>query len=443
MYEATPGNLNDTQTAANTGAGKLCALLAEFDSPDALKAAATRVRGAGFTRWDAHTPFPVHGIDECMGTRPTKLPWLVFACGFIGCLTALLLQWWTNAAGPDEFGFVPTFLQGYPFLVSGKPYFSLPANIPVIFELTVLFAALGAGLGMFVFNNLPRYHNPIFASRRFHRVTTDAFFIRIDAADPLFDAAETRKLLEALGPAGIEPVLEIPDSARTPRVFMRTGLIAGCAALVPLAVIAMARGSKSEQPRIHIVHDMDNQEKYQPQQALPLFADGRAMRLPAGASPLNPLGTTVARGELRDDDHFYRGYRGDDVEDRFETFPTHRPEVDLSEAFIRRGQQRFNIYCAPCHGRDGSGQGMVNNRAAELGPWVPASNLHDDQVRARSVGHLFNTISNGIRTMPAYGEQIPEADRWAIVAYIRALQRSTQATLDELPKEVRDELRTR
>jgi mono/diheme cytochrome c family protein len=438
--------LNDAAARAAEPEGKLHALLAEFDSVDALKAAAKRVRDAGFSRWDAHSPFPVHGIDEAMGIRPTKLPWLVFVFGLTGCMTALLLQWWTNAANPADYPFVPTFLQGYYFQISGKPFFSLPANIPVIFELTVLFSALAAGIGMLVFNNLPLFHQPIFGSKRFQRVTTDAFFIRIDAADPLFDQSETPKFLELLGAGAIEPVLEVDDKTRVPKTFMRTGLILGCAALIPLSLILLAQTSRSSKPRYHIIQNMDNQEKYQAQQALALpDGDGRAMRLPVGATPNVPLGLTVARGELQDDPHYFHGYRtnaGGQVE-YFPAFPTHRPEVSLSESFIRRGQGRFNIFCATCHGRDGSGNGMINQRAVELGPWVPATNLHDDSVRERPAGHLFNTITNGIRTMPAYGAQIPVEDRWAMVAYLRALQRSTQASLDELPKDVRDELRAR
>jgi len=425
---------NERHDVGGDGAAQrpLVALLAEVPSADVLKQAAARVRDAGYTHWDAHSPFPVHGLDPQMGIRMTRLPWLVAAFGVAGCLAGLLLQWWANAANPGSFPFVPTFLQGYDFLISGKPYFSLPANVPIMFELTILLAALASGIGMLVLNDLPRYHNPIFASKRFTRVTTDAFFIRIDATDPLFEPARTRAFLRALGAVAVEEIRERPSQSRPPRAFLRAALIVGALALIPLAIVYMARASRSEDPRIHIVQDMDNQPKYRPQQAMPLFPDGRAMR------PAVP--GTVARGEARLDDHFYRGLVGGDYA---RTFPTHRPQVAISEAFIRRGQERFGIYCAPCHGLDGSGDGLVNRRATELGPWVPASDLHSDQVRQRPVGHLFNTITNGIRNMPAYGTQISEADRWAIVAYIRALQRSSRGRLDELPPELRSELKTR
>jgi mono/diheme cytochrome c family protein len=141
----------------------------------------------------------------------------------------------------------------------------------------------------------------------------------------------------------------------------------------------------------------------------------------------------VARGHLEADDHFERG-RVDG--DWATTFP-----VPVTEGLMERGRQRFEIYCAPCHGLNGTGRGMVARRAdelAELGKatWVPPASVHDETVRSRPVGQLFNTITYGVRNMPAYGPQIPTADRWAIVAYVRALQRAWHATLDDVPADV-------
>ena len=166
--------------------GRLEGLLVEFDSPGALLTAAERVRDAGYKKWDTHTPFPVHGIDEAMGIRPTRLPLIIFVLGFLGCLGGLGLQWWTNATGAVDFPGLPSFVQGYNFPISGKPQFSLPANIPIIFETTVLFAALAAVFGMLAMNNLPRHHAALFASERFRRTTADRFFIYVEAADPKF-----------------------------------------------------------------------------------------------------------------------------------------------------------------------------------------------------------------------------------------------------------------
>jgi mono/diheme cytochrome c family protein len=208
---------------------------------------------------------------------------------------------------------------------------------------------------------------------------------------------------------------------------------------VPLALIARARSTKSAEPRVHLIQDMDAQPRYGPQASSKVFADGRSMR--------QPVEGTVARGELNEDDRYSRGYSSARNETTgkwdvtyFTGFP---PQVAVDEKFILRGQERFDIYCSVCHGKAGYGDGPVAQRAAELqeGKWVPPTSMHADAVRARQEGHLFNTITNGIRTMPAYGPQIPVSDRWAIVAYIRALQLSQNAPLEAVPSEKRGTLR--
>jgi len=184
--------VTDARTASEPD-GELYGYLVSFDNVDQLLAGARAVRDAGYSKWDAHSPFVIHGLDDAMGIRSTKLPYVVFLAGLTGCATGILLQWFTNAFD-------------YPFLVSGKPFFSLPANIPVAFELTILFAAIGALLGMLVFNGLPQLYHPLHTSRTFKRATNDLFFISIEAGDPKFDRETTKKLLESLGGSEVEEV---------------------------------------------------------------------------------------------------------------------------------------------------------------------------------------------------------------------------------------------
>jgi len=171
----------------------LYGLMVEFDSASRLVEAAEQVRDRGFERWDVHTPFPIHGMDDAMGIRGTQLPFIVLVCGITGCALGILMQWWMNAVD-------------YPLNISGKPLFGLPANIPVIFELTVLLSAFGTFFGMWGLNGMPRLHHPLFKSRRFRRATQDRFFIVIEADDPRFDDVETRAFLESLGGLSIEAV---------------------------------------------------------------------------------------------------------------------------------------------------------------------------------------------------------------------------------------------
>ncbi len=410
--DTTPENVAPPEQAAG--------LLAEFDSAEVLKSAAERVRDEGFTRWDAHSPFPVHGIDRAMGIRPTLLPWLVLGAGITGGLVALLMQWYLNATD------YPLYLRGYPHIISGKPLFGLPANIPVTFELIVLFSAIAAFGGTLMLTGLPQFSHAVFSGKRFRRATSDGFFISIESADPKFDESATPKLIESFGATAVEVYRQSAEGRDLPKLIPWSLAVGLCLALLPPLLIAWARQVNSPSPRIHLVQDMDFQPKYLTQAASPLFEDGRATRLPVPA--------TVAQGSLEADDHLYRGKLGDAWAT---TFPRR-----VTESMMRRGQERFNIYCSACHGYDGYGRGMIATRALERRDpdWVTPVSLHSGDVRQQPVGQIFNTITHGVRKMPAYGPQIPVDDRWAIVLYVRALQRSQRASIDDVEPEKRSQL---
>lgn len=192
--------------------------------------------------------------------------------------------------------------------------------------------------------------------------------------------------------------------------------------LVPLAFFARARMTDSTKPRVHLIQDMDSQAKYKTQTTSPVYDDGRAMREPvAGAVGWGPDPSAPDADALAADDHYYRGYKVENGETvYFDGFPE---QVVVNEALLNRGQAKFNTYCFPCHGYEGLGNGPIHQRAVKIKAiWVPPSNLTDAERSSRSEGQLFNTITNGIRNMAAYGPQIPVKDRWAIVAYLRALQ---------------------
>lgn len=169
----------------------LWGLLAQYENPAALYTACEKVRDAGHQEWDACTPFPVHGLEKAMGLKSSMLPWIVLVCGLLGSAFALWFQAWTSG-------------NLYPFVVGGKPLFSLPAFVPVWYEITVLSSCLGAFFANWMLSGLPRPHHPAFGSKAFERVTDDAFFIIVEATDPKFDLAKTRALLAAAGATHIE-----------------------------------------------------------------------------------------------------------------------------------------------------------------------------------------------------------------------------------------------
>lgn len=214
---------------------------------------------------------------------------------------------------------------------------------------------------------------------------------------------------------------------KPPKVFVYLAIVATTFALVPPAVIYMARETNSDKPRIHFIQDMDNQARFKTQQVNDLFRDRRASR--------PQVEGTVARGEAMLEEHYWKGWDGGDWAS---VLPS---QIELDEVLLQRGQERYGIYCTPCHGVAGYGDGAVHVRAMELvnNPaigngtvWVQPRNIHESEVRMQLVGQLYNTITNGIRNMAGYAAQIPVEDRWAIAAWVQVLQRSQNARPSDL-----------
>lgn len=174
---------------------KVYGLLAEYDTPADLYHACEKVRDAGYGAWDAHTPFPVHGLEKAMGVRPSIVPYIVAVMGFTGAGLGFLLQYWVSTTA-------------YPLIISAKPFNSYQAFVPVTFELGILLGAFGAVFGMFGLNKLPQLYHSLFNSSRFPKFSDDKFFISIESRDPKYDPERTKKLLESTGATHVEEVEE-------------------------------------------------------------------------------------------------------------------------------------------------------------------------------------------------------------------------------------------
>jgi mono/diheme cytochrome c family protein len=181
------------------------------------------------------------------------------------------------------------------------------------------------------------------------------------------------------------------------------------------------RKKPSDKPPIHLNPNMDNQEKYKAQSESGFFPDSSDMRMPVEG--------TVARGYLREDTEYYKGKnaRGE--------FITKAP-VEIDMKIMDRGRERYNIYCSPCHSRVGDGRGIIADKGLP-----PLPSFHIDRIREMPDGQIYDVITTGLRNMPSYAHQVMPADRWAIVVYLRALQRSQNSSLGDIPEDLREEMK--
>ncbi len=443
----------ENQTNTNEDS-KLVGLLAQFDDPDSLVAACNNAREAGYTKTDAYSPFPVHGIDPALGIKRSILPFIVLSIALGAVCIGLGMQWYTNT----DSGTISPAFPGYPFKISGKPYFSLPANIPVTFEVIVLSSAFAAFFGMWILNKLPMLSNPLHRISRFKRATNDKFFLMIEEADEKFDRSSTEAQLNQWGAVAIDECRQDLTDNVLPSWFRLVALMGALMLLIPPVVIFRSMGMTNRAPRLHFMPDMDWQEKSKTQTVAPtmvdgenLFLDMRAMRAPVEGS--------VAWDHLNADTEMHQGIKRDykavtsvstktgsaltslttgqeddaaaPAEEDLSKYVTAFPVgIEVNAELLARGQNRFNIYCSVCHGYSGNGDGLVNQRAVALAgtgkaTWTAAKSLHDPIVKdpaQNPLGRLFDTISNGRSMMGPYKSQISVEDRWAIVAYVKALQ---------------------
>lgn len=447
-------------------------MMAEFDSVDSLLAAGRRIRDAGYTKIDAYTPFAVHGIEEALGIKPTALPWICLIGGILGSITALVMQIWMNSID-------------YPYIISGKPFISLPAFIPVSFELTILFASFGTFFGMLALNRLPRFSNPVFTNPRFDAATDDKFFLYIAATDPRFDREGVARLLGDTGAASVDPVVEDDTPTAVPKLFYTVVGALALLAVIPPLIGTKMRVTTSPRPRFHVMYDMDFTPAKQAQRTTTLFTDGRVMRPDVpGTIARTPYGYDVdfstgvdvealaaidaqraealvkynlqgpgsaeAQAAARAGEQPADQQAADSQAARADAAAAAQADktpwlkqnpLEISEQVLAEGQRTFNIYCAVCHGIGGRGDGLVNRRAqrVQAQTWVQPTSLHEDYLNQSQYpdGKLFSVITNGIRKMPGYASQISPEDRWAVVAYVRALQLSRNASESDIPADQR------
>ncbi len=372
---------------------KVFSVLGVFDNPDALVDAVKKIRPRALGRLEAYTPYPIHGIDEHLGLRRSPLAGMVLVMGLLGSITALFFQWWMSAVD-------------YPLVTGGKPLFSWQAFVPIMFEVTVLFATFTAGLGMLLLlNKLPFFGHPILASRAIERITRDKFALAIESETGDLKTAEARSALEEAGAREIE-VLSRPlqDAGISAQFILRT--------LLAIAVSCGVAGQLTYWaiklfPVFAPMSHMQEQPRLDPQSPSQFFRNGIGMR--------PPVPGTVARNHLP---------MGVDTQEEAAILVNPLPRTS---AVLEEGKRGFTNHCAVCHGPLGNG---VPSLTAAYG--AKPANLISQQFRDMPDGKVYWTLVRGKGAMPSYAYDLSEKERWAVVHYVRVLQRAQNARPEDL-----------
>jgi len=373
-----------------TQQGPLYAITALFETPDAIVHAAKATREAGYTRFDVNTPYPVHGMDSAMGLRPTRLGVFALVFGLLGAVSAVGFMTWVT-------------LVDYPLVIGGKPFWSWPAFVPVAFEVTVLFASVLTVVSMIViFFKFPNNSHPLHGTPYMTRVSSDHFGLMIEAADPLFEEGRVRSFLQTLGGKEIGSV-SVPAEALSARPALFERRFMALLAAVALVVAAGTYVSFNMLLAMEPFTWMSVQSKLKAQQPKTLFRDGIGMRLPVQG--------TVARGFLP---YAYAGQP--DTAGKYLANP-----LLPTAAVLAKGKEKYLTFCSPCHGNFGRGDSRMR------GQFPNPPTLHSEKVRTWPDGTIYHVITEGQNVMPGYGAQIPRDDRWAVVQYLRVLQRAQNA----------------
>lgn len=373
----------------------LYSFTAIFDSPDSIIHAAEKISADGYKKFDVHTPYPVHGMFKAMKLAPSKLGVLALVFGLSGLFGGLLSLWWVSAVD-------------YPINVGGKPFFSFPAYIPVIFEVTVLSASIATVLGMlFFFFKLPNNSHPLHGTDYMKKVSANKYGISIQADDPKFDEAAIRNLFESLHAVEINPVYWDEEEINHKHKILEPKFLTF---LFVVAVFSSALAYFTLNKLMFMTPFtwMMEQPKQSAQQKSLVFADGYGMR--------QPVEGTIARGFLP---YQFKGQPDLAGEKLVNPIP-------VSKASLEVGQKKFDIYCSPCHDYHGTGQSRLR------GQFPNPPSLHSDKVKTWTDGRIFAVITEGQNVMPSYATQLTVDERWSVINYVRALQRALNAKETDL-----------
>jgi mono/diheme cytochrome c family protein len=365
----------------------LYSITALFDTPDDIIHAADETSKAGYTKYDVHTPYPVHGMDHAMRLKTSKMGYFAFAFGLLGAFSAVTFISWIT-------------ISDYPLVIGGKPFWSWPAFVPVSFELTVLLAAVLSTLAMIVFYfKFPNNAHPLHDTQYMKRVSADKYGLSIQSEDPLFNEKHVREFLGTVGGKEITSVYFDPDELSHGQKLFDMKFI-GVLLVVGLTVSATTYFTLNHLMFMQPFNWMMVQSKLKAQQSSEVFKNGIGMR--------PPVEGTVARGFMP------YPFKGKPEEaGKFLIDP-----LQPTKEVLERGKSKYLTFCSPCHGNFARGDSRLQ------GQFPNPPTLHSDKVIRWPDGRIFHVITEGQNAMPSYASQISTEDRWAIIQYLRVLQRA-------------------
>jgi mono/diheme cytochrome c family protein len=370
---------------------KLHSLAALFKTPDEIINAAKKTTEAGYKKFDTNTPYPLHGMDRAMGMGQSKIGFVTLFFGLSGATFIFLFMWWCYAAS-------------YNIVVGGKPFLAIPAFIPITFETTVLFAAISTVVGMIaVYFKLPNNSHPLHDTEYMKAVSADKYGLVIEVEDEKFNKTEVTEFLNELGAYKIESIY-FPEEEKH-RMFEPKFIV--FLIFVALATSGMTYVTLNKLMYITPFDWMDKQDKLSAQDGSNIFANGEGMR--------PPVDGTIARGYMP---YPYEGQTNPAQVLSNPTIPT-KQVLDL-------GKRKFLTFCSPCHGNFGDGNSRLQ------GQFPNGPTLHSDKIINYPDGMIYHIITNGQNAMPSYARQVTRDERWAIVDYIRVLQRAQNAKESDL-----------
>ncbi len=372
---------------------RVFAVVGLFDEPEKLLSAAKEVRTLELGHLEAYTPYPVHGIEKILGTRRSPLAGMTLVAGVLGAISALAFEMWTSASD-------------YPIIVGGKALTSWQAFVPIMFEVTVLFATFTAGLGMLhLLNRLPFFGHPLLSSKAISAITRDRFALAVEAGRGEIDVGSARAALTSVGAKDIE-VLTVPAEGGPIPLGFVTRAALGVAIACVVAGYATYWGVKLMPATLPMTH-MLVQPRLDAQQGSSFFPDGHGMLLPAPGSV----------------DRAHVPYTLE-TEEQAASLPNPLPRT---EEVLRLGRRTYDNHCVVCHGALGTGVPTLTSAYGGK----PA-NFQSRAILAYPDGKIYHTIMRGKNAMPSYEADLTEDKRWAVVHYIRVLQRAQNAKDQDL-----------